>query len=260
MYKQIATLVEAIKQQRPLVLNLTNYVTMDFIANGLLSVGASPIMTHAMEEVRDLVRIAQCVVINLGTLDEPFIRLCEAACRAANEMNKPLIFDPVGAGASQYRTTTCLSLLEQYQFATIRGNASEILALCGKMQTTKGVDSTLNGSDVIDSAHGLSTKLQATVAITGKTDVIVTNDKVNRCERGVPIMPFITGSGCLLTAVIAAFHGVESDPHVAARAAINFYGVCGELAAKHAMGPGSFKMHFVDALSQFPKREDYEAI
>lgn len=258
MYDVLFPIVEKIKQQRPLILNVTNLVTMDFVANGLLSLGASPIMTNASEEIRALVHLANAVVINIGTLDKQFISLCEEACAVATELGKPIVFDPVGAGASQYRTKTCLNLLEQYKFAIIRGNASEVMALCGANHTTKGVDSNLISTEILEPAKDLSVQLQTTIAISGKTDIILTGDKLHMCERGAPYMPSVTGSGCLLTAVMGAFHAIEADTHTASKAAINFYGVCGEYAMEQASGPGSFKPNFIDALNKLPKRGDYE--
>lgn len=259
MYEQIRSIVETIKRNRPLILNVTNLVTMDFVANGLLSLGASPIMINGKHEIRDLVKIAKGVVINIGTLDDHFVSLCEGVCKVANELSIPIVLDPVGAGASQYRTKTCLNLLEKYQFAIIRGNASEVMALCGVNHITKGVDSNVLTTEVIEPAKELARQLQATITMSGETDFILSCNQVHRCERGVPYMPMVTGSGCLLTAIISAFHAIEPEAYSAAYKATNFYGACGEQAMSKASGPGSFKPLFLDALSTLPKRDDYEA-
>ncbi|KTD76598.1 hydroxyethylthiazole kinase [Legionella waltersii] len=256
MYQTITKLVQAIKEQRPLILNITNLVTMDFIANGLLSLGASPMMANSTTEMDDLVKISNSVVINLGTLHEEFIALCHKAGIAANGFGKPLILDPVGAGASHYRTATCLDLLEQHQFSIIRGNASEIMALCGSLDNTKGVDATISPELAIEQAKQFSLDKNIVIAISGKTDVIIAGNQMAICDRGSSLMPLITGSGCLLTAVIAAFHAVHTNLFEATAAAITFYGVCGETAAAKATGPGTFKIHFLDALSQLPQREN----
>jgi hydroxyethylthiazole kinase len=258
MYQPITNLVQQIKEQRPLILNLTNLVTMDFIANGLLSLGASPIMTNSNAEIDDLVQISNAVVINLGTLNEEFIFLSNKACIAATSLGKPLILDPVGAGASRYRTATCLDLLEQHQFSIIRGNASEIMALCGSQYTTKGVDANSSPEAAIEPAKQFSLENNIVIAISGQTDVIITGDQIAYCDRGSSLMPLITGSGCLLTAVISAFQSVHTNLFEATAAAITFYGVCGEIAAAKASGPGTFKIHFLDALSQLPQRGNYD--
>src|SRR5438876_768146 len=142
MFEKIKNIVVKIKEKKPLILNITNDVTMDFIANGLLSLGASPVMSKAQQEIDDLLELANSVVINLGTLDEKFIALCEYVCGVANQLKKPIVLDPVGAGASHYRTNTGLNLIRNYGIAIIRGNASEIMSLSGVSMKTKGVDST----------------------------------------------------------------------------------------------------------------------
>lgn len=249
MHDDVNDILTRIKQTRPLILNLTNYVSMEFIANGLLSLGASPIMTESVEELDELVSIAQTLVINIGTLDDAFIKRANKACQLANELGKPIILDPVGAGASHYRTRTCLDLLETFEVAIIRGNASEIMALAGFCHETKGVDSNAATSVAIESAQLLSEKYCATVAISGETDAVINNKTVQLLTHGSPLMPMITGSGCLLTAVVAAFSAVHPHHHDATSAAIFFYGICGEIAARHTTSPGSFKTHFIDALS-----------
>lgn len=254
MLEKIKDLVLKIKQEKPLILNISNEVSLDFIANGLLSLGASPIMSKAEEEMEDLVKISQVVVINPGTLNPAFVSLCKQACHFANQLNKPIILDPVGAGASRYRTETCKALLNEFDIAMIRGNASEIMALFNASQKTKGVESLLASEQAIDAAKNLSETYQAAIVISGKEDFIIDQDLMAKLDRGSPLMPSVTGTGCLLTAVIAAFHAVEKDRFTAAKIATLFYCLCGEIAAKKAEAPGSFKMHFIDALHTIPER------
>ena len=173
MFEKIKTTVTKIKKINPLILNLTNYVTMDFVANGLLCLGASPIISQASPEIEDLLQIASALVINLGTLDDKFISLCEHACYIANQLKKPIILDPVGAGATRYRTDTCLNLISNYDIAIIRGNASEIMSLSDQQTKTKGVDSITSGELAIESAHRLSMKYGIATVISGKTDIIL---------------------------------------------------------------------------------------
>lgn len=258
MYKPIKELVAKIKSNQPLVMNVTNYVTMDFIANGLLSLGASPIMTQSIQEINDLLKAASAVVINIGTLNDEFIELCEQICREANRLGIPIVLDPVGAGASHYRTNTCLNLLERFNFSIIRGNASEIMALSGSHRNTKGVDSNIATHSAIENAQILSLHHHVVIAISGKTDAVIDENQVCLFDRGSLLMTRITGSGCLLSAVIGAFNAVHHDHFEAASAAVLFYSVCGELAARRANAPGSFKPHFLDALSFLPESHDYE--
>lgn len=257
MFKQTLDLVQSIQKNNPLILNLTNQVTMGWIANGLLSLGSSPIMTEAHQELEDLIRISNAVVINIGTLTDVFLTRCETACDIANRLNKPLIFDPVGAGASSYRTKACLNFIERFRFTAIRGNASEIMALAGAAAQTKGVDSSEATENALESALTLAEKYQTTIAVSGKIDLIVSKGQTELIERGSALMPKVTGSGCLLTAVVAAFHTVCDASLKATTSAMLFYSVCGELAAKKSQGPGSFQTHFIDALSCLPKEADY---
>ena len=258
MYTQINNLVTRIKNNNPLILNITNHVTMDFIANGLLCLGASPIMTLAKQELDDLLKISNGVVMNMGTLDDAFIDLCKTVCHAANRLGKPITLDPVGAGASQYRTQTCLDLLECFNVSIIRGNASEIMALSGTGHHTKGVDASIATQYAIESGQSLASHYDLVVAISGPTDAVIEANQVQLSERGSPLMPMVTGSGCLLSAVISAFDAVHDNRYEAVSAAVNFYGVCGEIAAEKANGPGSFKPYFLDALSSLPEKKCYE--
>lgn len=258
MYDKISKITTALRQEKPLIVNITNDVTMDFIANGLLSIGASPVMSKSKKDLDDLIPLAKTVVINIGTLDTNFIALCEHACQLANQHNKPIILDPVGAGASRYRTEAAKNILDNYQIAIIRGNASEIMALADLPVITKGVDSTAASHQAVQSAEMLASKYNATVVVSGKQDVIVDSSRTQDFERGSAMMPAVVGCGCLLSSVVGAFHAVEPDPFVASAAATLFYSVCGERAAEQAQGPGSFKTYFLDSLHAMPLGEHYE--
>jgi hydroxyethylthiazole kinase len=249
MFHQIEKNILKIRQTKPLILNLTNYVTMNFIADGLLALGASPIMSNSEEELEDLLKISQILVINIGTLDDKFIKLCRKACEIANKLNKSIVLDPVGVGASHLRTNSCQKLLQDFKIAIIRGNASEVMALSGLSFSTKGVDSTEASENAIASAKLLSRKQNATILVSGPTDVVVDGEIVKKFHLGSPLMPQITGTGCLLTSVVGAFYAVEPNRVEAACAAAVFYGACGEMAAKTAKYPGSFKVKFLDTLT-----------
>lgn len=252
MLETLKNSIPRIKETKPLILNITNQVTMDFIANGLLSLGASPVMSQAEQEMEDLVQLANVVVINPGTLDDKFIALCKHVCRIANQLKKPIVLDPVGAGASHYRTQANLDLINHYDIAIIRGNASEIMSLSGASATTKGVDNTAQSSAAIESAQTLSARHDVTVVVSGEIDRIVDGNNFQQLKYGSPMMPLITGTGCLLSAVVGAFHAVEKNRFNASVLAAAFYGICGEKAAKKSQGPASFKIHFLDELHLIP--------
>jgi hydroxyethylthiazole kinase len=239
-----------IQQESPIILTLTNTVTTDFVTNGLLSLGASPMITTAEEETEELVTLAHAVVINLGTLNDRFIQLCRHACLLANQLNRPIILDPVGAGASRYRTETCLQMLLDFSISIIRGNASEIMALSEVPMPMTVIDKAVELDAAIHNAKSLSNHYNAAVMISGKQDVIIDQNKINYCGRGSPLMSMVTGTGCLLSAIIAAFHAVEPNRFLATSSAADFFGICGEQAAKRAQGPGSFKPALLDALAQ----------
>lgn len=253
MFKTLKTTLIKLRKENPLVLNLTNEVTVDFVANGLLSLGASPIMSKAPQEMDDLLQLASVLVVNIGTLDDNFVALCEYACDVANQLKKPIILDPVGAGASQYRTTTSLNLINNYDIAIIRGNASEIMALSGASMVTKGVDSTEKSESAIENAKALSSYYDSAIVISGEVDVVIDHTSINKFTYGSSLMPKITGTGCLLSAIVGAFHAVEKNRLQACSLATVFYGLCGEKAAQHAKGPAAFKAKFIDELALLPE-------
>lgn len=259
MYDLVNNIISKVKQNNPLILNITNNVTMDFVANGLLSLGASPVMSQEKSDIQDLMKIAHAVVINIGTVDESFAKRCDQTCQLANQLGKPIIFDPVGAGASQYRTQVCKQLLCHYDIAVIRANVSEMMALSGMHSKTNGVDSTMKSHEGFSGAQQLSIQHNVAVCMSGKIDTIVDQAKTIQFERGSALMPQITGTGCLLSAVVAAFHAVHSNRFEASYAASLFYSVCAEIAAQHSEGPGTFKMNFLDCLNTCPPRAAYES-
>lgn len=240
--------VEKIRNTAPLIHNITNYVVMNNTANALLAIGASPVMAHAKEEVEDMVAIANALVVNIGTLSPVWIEAMELAMNKAKELNKPIVLDPVGAGATSYRNEVLEELCKTVRPSIIRGNASEIIALVEKVNTTKGVDSTEASSSAIAAAKYLSFNHQCTVSISGEKDIIIHNDSVIQIANGHPLMAKVTGMGCIATAITGAFASVQSPSLVACVNAMATMGVAGEIAAQKAEGPGSFQMHFLDAI------------
>lgn len=253
----ISILLQRLRTQAPLVHNITNYVVMNNTANALLSLGASPVMAHAQEEVEDITTISSALVLNIGTLSEKWIDSMLMAGKKAKELNKPITFDPVGAGASAFRTNTCKTIIEECCPNIIRGNASEIMALCDSSIKTKGVDSTQQSNEALANAQVLAQKLKNTIVISGATDYIVTENSVIEITNGSPLMPKITGMGCTATALVGAFTAVEDDMAKAAAAGMAVMSVAGEMAVQYAKAPGCFQVHFLDALYQI-KGSDIE--
>jgi hydroxyethylthiazole kinase len=237
-----------IRLKTPLVHNITNYVVMNSTANALLAIGASPIMAHAIEEVEDIVAISSSLVLNMGTLSDKWIEAMLLAARKAKEINIPFVFDPVGVGASKYRTKTALKIIATATPNVIRGNASEILALAQLTNSNKGLDSTIQSEDALEGAIKLSKQYNNTIVISGAIDYIITDDTVSKISNGSPLMAKITGMGCTSTSIIGACIAVEPNIHLACTAAMAIMGIAGDMAAKLSKGPGSFQLHFTDSL------------
>jgi hydroxyethylthiazole kinase len=246
---QLETNLEKLRASAPLVHNITNFVVMNFTANALLAVGASPVMAHAVGEVEDMVSIAGALVINIGTLSPYWVEGMKLAMKKAAELGKPIILDPVGAGATPYRNKVLTELLETAPPTIIRGNGSEILALAGANVQTKGVDSTTDSVDSIGAAQALSARFGSVVSVSGAVDVIVHGGRTGWVSNGVPLMTKVTGMGCAASAIAGAFAAVCGDPFEAAVSAAATMGVCGELAYRNAKLPGSFQIAFLDTLA-----------
>jgi hydroxyethylthiazole kinase len=240
--------VQAIRKTAPLVHNITNFVVMNNTANALLALGASPVMAHAENEVADMCGIAGALVINIGTLSDPWIAAMIKAAQAAEAKGIPMVLDPVGAGATAYRTDTARELIHRFRPAIIRGNGSEILALGDPGAVTRGVDSASSSDQALDTARALNREHGSTVCISGETDFIVHSDGVIRIENGHAMMPRVTGLGCTASALCGAFAAVNPDPVQAAAHAMAVMGIAGEMAGDDASGPGSFQVRFLDAL------------
>ena len=238
-----------LRSTAPLVHNITNFVVMNFTANALLAIGASPVMAHAVEEVEDMVTIAGALVVNIGTLSPLWVEGMKLAMKKAAELGKPIILDPVGAGATPYRDKVLQELLETASPAIIRGNASEIMSVAGFNIRTKGVDSTALSTDSLSAARALSEKYGCVVSVSGATDVIVRGNETAHVKNGVPLMTRITGMGCSASAIAGAFAAIQPDFYDAAVCAAAAMGVSGELASQKADLPGSFQIAFLDSLA-----------
>jgi hydroxyethylthiazole kinase len=240
--------LERIREKAPLVHNIANYVSMEVAANTLLAAGAQPAMVHAAEEVADFVAIAEALVVNIGTLSPPWVRAMEIAAARAVEFGKPWVLDPVGVGATPYRTRVAADLARRGP-AVIRGNASEILALAGAAGgPTRGVDSTHGAEEAVAAAMALARELGTVVAVTGRVDRVSDGERVVEIANGHPLMARVTALGCSLSALTGAFLAVEPDPLEAAAGALAVFGLAGEIAAEGAPGPGTLRWRLMDTL------------
>lgn len=241
--------LQKIRAASPLVHNITNYVVMNSSANALLALGASPVMAHALEEVEEMAGLARALVLNIGTLSPDWVEAMVRAGRVAKRRGIPVVLDPVGAGATAYRSETARRLAAELAPTIIRGNPSEIRAMATSEAGTKGVDSTHGSEEAVEAAQALAAAHDCVVSVSGVVDLIVSRSATIRVANGHPMMGKVTGLGCAATAITGAFAAVSGDPHRAAAHAMGLMGVCGEIAEEHSKGPGSFQMHFLDALS-----------
>lgn len=240
--------VARIRSQAPLVHNITNFVVMNTTANALLAIGASPVMAHAEDEVADMVGIAGALVINIGTLRGPWVTAMHAAAAAARDRGIPTILDPVGVGATAYRTNTAKALIDTAPPTVIRGNASEIRALVDATAATKGVDATQSSDTAVDAGKALQSAVGSVVCISGETDYVIGAAGVIAVANGHAMMPRVTGLGCTASALCGAFAAVNPDAAAATAHAMAVMGIAGEMAAVEAAGPGSLQLRFIDAL------------
>lgn len=245
--------LKKVREKSPLIHSITNYVVMNYTANALLAIGASPVMAHAREEMEEMVSISSALVLNLGTLSNKWIESMHIAGKEAKKIGKPIVLDPVGAGATFMRTRTAHIIMEEIEPAVIRGNASEILAVAKSVVSTKGVESTVAPEAVIEVGKELALKTGSIISISGKTDYITDGNNVHIVEQGHPLMGRVTGTGCVASVLTAAFAAVNSDYLSAAACAMMAMGEAAEQAGKEASAPGTFNYKFIDALYNLGK-------
>jgi len=230
--------------------HLTNWVTIYDCAQVVKSLGASPVMAHALEEVEEMTGLAGALVINIGTLSPAWIEAMFLAARAARKAGKPVVLDPVGAGATRLRTDTSRRLVEEGLITVVRGNPSEILAVSGQASRTRGVDAADAIRDVQAAALALARSKGVIVSMTGPEDLVTDGIGSRSIRNGHPLMARVTGSGCVASALTGAFCAVEPDPLKAATAALAVWGIAGEWAARNNPRPGTYQTLLVDALDE----------
>lgn len=263
-YLKVIDLLAKLRAEKPLVHHITNYVTVNDCANITLAIGASPVMADDINEVEEMVSMASSLVLNIGTLNERTIHSMLAAGKKANDLNIPIVLDPVGVGATYYRTETAKRLIQELNISVIKGNISEISTLYGMDSRTKGVDAEESGGasedDIrskIEIAKKLASNLNCVIAITGAIDIITDGTKVYTVENGDAIMSSITGTGCMCASLIGSFCAVSSNVLEGALAGILSMGIVGEIAKEKIgishKGTGSLKLEIMDGIYNLNK-------
>jgi hydroxyethylthiazole kinase len=250
----------AIRERKPLVHQITNFVVMNETANATLALGALPVMAHAVQEVEEMASAASALVLNIGTLSDEWVEAMVLAGRAANRAGVPVVLDPVGAGATAYRTETARNLVEELEVAVVRGNYAELATLAGHKAEIRGVEA-MGGRGGPELAREAARVLGCVAAVTGPVDHVSDGERVVAIANGHELLATVTGTGCMSTAITGCFLAVRpDDPLEAAAEALVAFGVAGEEAAKKAKKPGSFHVALYDALYDLdPKKLDSRA-
>jgi hydroxyethylthiazole kinase len=239
----------AMRERKPLVHQITNYVVMNETANATLALGALPVMAHAPEEMEEMVGIAGALVLNIGTLSRVWVEAMLTAGWAANARGVPVVLDPVGAGATTYRTDTAKRILDEVDVAVLRGNAGEVATLVGVAAEVRGVESVDSGAEAAEIAREAARSLGVIASVTGAVDHVSDGERVAAVANGNPMLATITGTGCMSSAVTGCFLAVAESTFDGAVEALVAFGVAGEDAARDAKGPGSFHVNLYDALA-----------
>jgi hydroxyethylthiazole kinase len=241
--------LRAMREQKPLVHQITNYVVMNETANATLALGALPVMAHAGEEVEEMTRIASSLVLNIGTLSGPWVDAMLLAGGAATERHIPVVLDPVGAGATEYRTATARRILELVDVTVLRGNAGEIATLVGAEAEVRGVESIGTGMEPMELARTAARSLGVIASVTGPVDYVSDGERVLAVANGHALLATVTGTGCMSSAITGCFLAAKpGEPLEAAAEALAAFGVAAEDAAGGAEGPGTFHARLYDGL------------
>lgn len=244
----ISDCLEKIRQKKPLIYHITNWVTIYDCANITRAIGALPVMAHAKEEVEQMASIADALVLNIGTLTTDLIESMILASVSANKKGIPVILDAVGAGATDFRTQKTKEILKQVKISVLKGNSSEIGTIAGVEAETRGVEAISVKGNLAEIAKHLAIMENITVVITGKEDIISNGTETYICKNGHNMLGKFVGTGCMSASLIGVFCAVEKDYAFASAAALSCFGIAGELAAENAKGPGTYKISFFDEI------------
>jgi hydroxyethylthiazole kinase len=253
--KKFSDIFADVREKHPLVHHITNYVTVNDCANINIAAGGSPIMADAPEEVSEMVAVSGALVLNIGTLNKGQVESMILAGGMANDRQIPVILDPVGAGATRFRTNTALRLLDELKITILKGNAGEIGVLAGAEAKVKGVESCGMTGDPVRIARKFADLSGITVVISGATDIITDGKRVLLVENGHPLMGCISGTGCMAASLAGACAAVSDDPVIASATALAAFGLAGEKAAAYAHGPFSFKTALFDEMAALTPEE-----
>ena len=245
---RIADNLQKIKEARPLVHHITNYVVMNDTANITLLLGALPVMAHAKEEVAEMTQMADALLINIGTLSSEWVDSMFIAGKVANDRRIPIILDVVGAGATSYRVNVSNRLLNELKISVLKGNAGEIGVLTGAGGEVRGVESVREAENLKEAVIGYAREKKLTVVVTGEKDIVTDGMNTYLIGNGDKYLTKITGTGCMSTSAIAAFCAVDKDLTFASASALACFGIAAQLASKKSRGPGSFKANFFDSI------------
>jgi len=249
MTLDLASALNDLRTKTPLVHHITNTVTINDCANITLCIGGAPVMAEAPEEVAEMVAMAGALVLNIGTLSKGQISAMLLAGRAANDLGIPVVLDPVGAGATLLRTESAHQLLGELQISVVKGNAGEIGVLAGAAGRVRGVDSAGLDGDPVAICKTLAQAYACTVAMSGVMDIVTDGDRVVLVDNGSPLMGVVSGTGCMVSSLTGAFSAGSSDLVHSTVAALAAFGLAGELAARQASGPSSFKVALFDEVA-----------
>ena len=239
-----------LRERRPLVHQITNFVVMNETANATLALGALPVMAHAREEVEEMAGLASALVLNIGTLAPHWVDAMLLAGAAASQRGIPIVLDPVGAGATRYRTETAKRLLDNVEVTVLRGNAGEVATLVGVEAEVRGVESIAAAGEAAELAREAARTLGLVASVTGPVDHVSDGIRSLAVANGHELLASVTGTGCMSSALTGCFLAAKPhEPLEAAAEALAAFGVAGEDAAEGARGPGSFHVGLYDALA-----------
>lgn len=247
-------ILEKVRQERPLVHHITNWVTIYDCANVVKVFGASPVMAHAPEEVAEMTGIASALVLNIGTLTSDVVSAMKIAATAANNKGIPVILDICGAGATAFRDKCCHELIAETRISIVKGNSSEIAKMAGEDVRTKGVDSGETEKDMTRVVRKLAAARKCTVVMTGMEDIVSDGGKTYVVKNGTTMMSHVVGTGCMSTSVVGTFAAVENDLAAAAASGLACFEIAAECAMKTAKAPGMFKEALFDSIFTLDKK------
>ncbi len=247
MTQKINEILTKIKLEKPFIFNCTDYYPMELIVSGIRSLGAFPIMSNAEQEIEELLQLSKSVVINLGKLDDEFIALSHRICQIANERGIPIVLDPVGTGASRYRTDTAMALINSHKISIVRGYPNEISGLLTG-QLTMQHNNPIDLNVTIENAKSLSETHNLAVVVSGKRHIVIDSGQINQFNFDSLLLQKVAGISSLLSSIIGVFHAMEHDRFIAAKTAVNFYANCVGPTSSKASGPASLMAELIDRL------------